>query len=366
MQRVNGHKHDIIILINQFDNLLCGIAIGQTYQSGKLPDAMVDVHHIVTRFELAEFFQRKGHLTASRPLTPKIIFMESVKYLMISEETSFQSMVSESLVQSLVHISKGDIVSTFLENVLQTLGLLLAIGTDIESISFRHEFTETTAHQLEILMKNRLSLSIESKGSLRCTRRLVAKLDTAEIQGLHHEIASVNQVLGNTQQFPLILLISSQCQRRNGFFVNLVNMFPNPEEILHGQNTILRDKLEERHELPTARHVQLGHNGNALFLFLRQLGIYLKRTDTVYLIAEKVDAVRIFGCIRKHIDNTTTQSILPRFIHIVHPFESKVSQNIHNGIDFRMSTHFQFQCTAREFPTRHDLLRHGFRTSHNA
>ena len=214
-------------------------------------------------------------------------------------------------------------------------------------------------------MENRLCLGIESQGSLRGTRRLVAELDATEIQRLHHEIAPVNQIFGDTQQFFLVFLIGSQSQRRYGIFVNLVDMFLYPEEILHGQNTILRNELKERHELPTARYAQFRHNGNALLLLLRELCIHLESTDTVYLIAKKVDAVGIFGCIGEHIDNATTQGILPRLIDIVHPLEAEVRQDIHNSIDFRMSTHFQFQCTAGEFTARHDFLCHRFGTSHD-
>ena len=57
VQGVDGHKDHIVILINQLDDFLGGIAVRDSYQSGKLTDTMVDMHHIVARFKLIQLFQ---------------------------------------------------------------------------------------------------------------------------------------------------------------------------------------------------------------------------------------------------------------------------------------------------------------------
>ena len=95
---MDGHEHHIVVLIDELDDLLRGVAIGQTYQARKLADAVVDMYHIVTRLELAELLQGKSYLSASCPVTPEAIFMEAVEDLMVGEEATPQGMVGESLV----------------------------------------------------------------------------------------------------------------------------------------------------------------------------------------------------------------------------------------------------------------------------
>ena len=157
-------------------------------------------------------------------------------------------------------------------------------------------------------MENRLRLCIESKRGLRGTRRLVAELNATEIQGLHHEIVAINEILSNVHQLCLMFLISSQCQRRDGILVNLIHMLPHPEEILHRQDAILRDKLQERDKLATTRHAQLRHDRDTLLALLGELRVHLEGTDTINLIAEEVNAIRVLRCIREYIDDATTKA----------------------------------------------------------
>ena len=58
--------------------------------------------------------------------------METVEYLMVCKNAAVQSMVDEPFVQRAVYRFKTDIITSFLENVLQTVGLFHAVGTDID------------------------------------------------------------------------------------------------------------------------------------------------------------------------------------------------------------------------------------------
>ena len=52
---MDRNKNHIVILVNQFHDLLCGIAIRDTYQSGKTPYSVIGMHHIITGSKLIEF-----------------------------------------------------------------------------------------------------------------------------------------------------------------------------------------------------------------------------------------------------------------------------------------------------------------------
>ena len=228
VQRVDGHEHHIVVLINQLDDLLRGVSVRQAHQARKLTDAMVDVYHIVPRLELTEFLQRKGYLATTCAVASEAIFMEAVEDLMIGEEAAPQGVVGKALVQGLVHISKGDAVSPFLEDVLQSLGLLLAIRTDVEGVSFLQEVGEARCHESEVLVENGLCLGFEGERGVRSSRRLVPELDTAIVQGFHGEVGSIRQVADNVHQFLLMFLISRQSQGRNGLFMNDINTVTYP------------------------------------------------------------------------------------------------------------------------------------------
>ena len=179
------------------------------------------------------------------------------------------------------------------------------------------------------------------------------------------EGGTIRQVADNVHQFLLMFLISRQSQRRNGILVDLVDMLPHPEEILHGQDTVLRDELQERHELTITSHVQFGHDGDALLAFTAQLRLHLEGTDAVHLVAEEVDAVRVFAGEREHIDDAAPESVLPRLIHIVHALEAQVRQDVHNGVHLGMLAHGYLQRAGGQFAVRHHLLGDGIGIGHD-
>ena len=105
----------------------------------------------------------------------------------------------------------------------------------------------------------------------------------------------------------------------------------------------------------TARR-KLRHNGDTLFLLTGELGIHLKGTDTVYLISEEVNTIRIFGRIGKHIDNASSQGKLTRLIHIVLTHKPQFRKLVHNGLHRDVLTHFELEGMGGEFLARHHLL----------
>ena len=57
MQRVNGNKHNVIVLIDQFDDFLRRISIGNPYQPGKFTDTMINMYHIISRLKHVQLLE---------------------------------------------------------------------------------------------------------------------------------------------------------------------------------------------------------------------------------------------------------------------------------------------------------------------
>ena len=193
MQRVNRHEHHIVILINQLDNLLSGISVGDTNQARELTYSVIDMHHVIARLKLIQLFERKSHFATACLVATQIVFMKAVEYLMVGKDAVLQRMIYETLVQSTVYRSKFNLVSPLLEYIPQAVGLLHAIRADKDFISTLQEIGKRTRYQIEILMEDGLHRSLELKSSLRSAYRLVAELYASELQSLCREIGTVNQ-----------------------------------------------------------------------------------------------------------------------------------------------------------------------------
>ena len=98
VQGMNGNKYHILILISKFNHFLSSIPIRNAYQTAKTAYAMIYMYHKITRLKLAQLFQGQCHLTATCLVATKIIFMETVKNLMVCKEAAFQCIICKALM----------------------------------------------------------------------------------------------------------------------------------------------------------------------------------------------------------------------------------------------------------------------------
>ena len=113
---------------------------------------MIDMHHEIANFKLLYLLQRQGHLATTGLVALKVVFVESVENLMVSEDTDTEVVIDETLVQCLVDGCK-DIGAT---DFLQTLILLLAVGTDIDPIAFFTIVGKGLLQQIKVLVEKGL------------------------------------------------------------------------------------------------------------------------------------------------------------------------------------------------------------------
>ena len=88
---------------------------------------------------------------------------------------------------------------------------------------------------------------------------------------------------------------------------------------------------------------EFGHDFYLCALHLRELGLYIKGTDGVNLIAEEVDTERIFAAVGIDIEDASTHGKLARFINIIGFFEFEIAQGMnHIGLG-NLLAYSQFQ-----------------------
>ncbi len=132
VQGVYGHEDHIVVLIDYLHHLLRGVACGYAHQTDKASYAMVYVHHIVSRLELAEFLQAESHLAATHTVALEAVLMETVEDLMVCEDADFQVIVAIALMHRMLHRSEDNGgIATVVEDGTQAVGLLRAVTTYI-------------------------------------------------------------------------------------------------------------------------------------------------------------------------------------------------------------------------------------------
>ena len=190
---MDGYEHHIVVAIDKLDDLLRAIAVGHTHEPGKTAHAMVNMYHIVARLKLREFLERDGHLAAAGLVAAEIVLMKTIEDLMVGEAGHTHRGIGEAPVDSLVHRSEGNIAAALLEDGLQALGLLGAVGEDIELVATVDEVGERLLHQLKVLMEEGLGRGLEGHRGLHRGAGFGTKLDASEGLSLADKVGRVQK-----------------------------------------------------------------------------------------------------------------------------------------------------------------------------
>jgi hypothetical protein len=89
------------------------------------------MYHIIAYLELLQLLKRKRNLTVAGTLTPEVVFVVAVKYLVVCEKTAFEQAVGKTFVKGFTYCSKLEVLATLRKYVMQTVTLLWIIGKDI-------------------------------------------------------------------------------------------------------------------------------------------------------------------------------------------------------------------------------------------
>ena len=192
MKRVDRNENHIIILIGNLDDFLHRISVRDTDKSAKTPYAMIDMDYIITYFKLLQFFQRQGNLTASRLIAPQVVFMETVKNLMVREKTDFELMVRKTGMKRAVYRFKNNTGTLLFEYSLQTIRLFRRISQNIKTITLHAELRQCLRQQIKILMENRLDCQIKAQSGVGCRRRSAPELNSLQATDPFQKLSAIH------------------------------------------------------------------------------------------------------------------------------------------------------------------------------
>ena len=97
------------------------------------------------------------------------------------------------------------------ENIAQTLRLLLRVGENIELVALQEIVVEGLGEQTEVLVEERLRRDVKLDGHLRCARRLCAELYKTETADFFAEARRCHEVVLLAHIAHYLLLLHLRC-----------------------------------------------------------------------------------------------------------------------------------------------------------
>ena len=286
VQGVYVDEENVVVLIDEFDDLLHGAVELGTEQPAELAHAVVDVHDVVAYLELAQLFERQRQFARAGLFAAQPVFVESVEELVVGKEAEVQFVVDESLVQGFVDGGEGDVFAFVLENVGDALRLFLAVAQDIERVALVQQRRERFAHEVEILVVDGLRRAVQRQGRTRLSvERLVAVVDAFEVEHAAGKLVDVDKFLAGMQ----VALLGDEQLLRDGVGGDAVHAFEHPGQVFHREHRMRVDDLQQR-DARLGTLLQVGNDGNLLDGLLRKLRVDVERPYALYFIAESVDA----------------------------------------------------------------------------
>ena len=94
---------------------------------------------IVAFLDLVEFLEREGEFARTCAVALEVVLVETVKYLVVGEDTELQVVVNEALMQRPEYRLKGDIVATVRKDVVQAFNLLDTVAQDDKPVATGQE-----------------------------------------------------------------------------------------------------------------------------------------------------------------------------------------------------------------------------------
>ena len=399
MKCVNRHIHGVLVLISQLNHLLHDTVVRHTHKSAKASHAVVDMHNVVANLKLTDFLERESHLASARLLALKVIFVETVKYLMVGKEALTGSMVDKTTVDGTVDRLETDfarsvfwdlrpIVGVYLrKNILKTSYLLIAIGKDVYPIAFADKASQLIAKKVEILMEKRLLRCIETHNVTFGVSKRVAKFYASQLSDspiellaadygmlpnlkrrIHTAIVKVGEsrldLLALLAHHVVVGLLLRQSLSREALFINHRHAVAHERQVTNHKQQIFRNKVGKRY-IVRFLTVNLWHDVSAADLALRKLRLNIESSDTIDFVAKEVYAERIFRRIGKDVDNASSYGKLTRLVDIVRAAETKFEQALLQLRNVDHSPHGNTHHIVGEFVFRHNLLGQSLRISHD-
>ena len=148
IQRMNRYINLIIILINDTYHFLIALLSlritflsRNTNKSSELTNTKINMNDEISRFHLLQLLHSKCHFSWTGNITAKIIFMETIKYLVVSKEAGMKVIINKAFMNGTFYRLKLNRILLQLitcKNLFQTLILFLTISKNKQLVSFEN------------------------------------------------------------------------------------------------------------------------------------------------------------------------------------------------------------------------------------
>ena len=139
----------------------------------------------------------------------------------------------------------------------------------------------------------------------------------AEVEGCPEEIFSSHQSGTHSADVGKRFFVTD-----NRLFIpQAADTFLRPCQVSGCQDCLCRQWIQQQ-GVGTVAFIHFRHDIDTLQFLFGKLGFHIERTDCLHFLSEEVDTVRKFIGEREYVQDTAAQGILPRFVDIVHLFES--------------------------------------------
>ena len=112
IKRMDRYVDTVALLVENLYHLLVSLfprSIGDrhTDETTELTYAMIDMHHEIANLKLLDLFESKGHLSTAGLVALEVVFVETVENLVVGEDTDFEVVVGETVVEGFADGNKA-------------------------------------------------------------------------------------------------------------------------------------------------------------------------------------------------------------------------------------------------------------------
>ena len=142
------HIDGAATVVLNLDHLLIARPLWHAHQSAKLAYAVVDVHHVVANLELLYLLQRQRHLAATCLVRTQVVFVETVKHLVVGEDAEVLVVVDKTCVEG-----SFDRLEASTQYLIQTGELLGTVSQDEEAIAVGQALRQRLLQKVKVLVE---------------------------------------------------------------------------------------------------------------------------------------------------------------------------------------------------------------------
>ena len=280
-------------------------------QTSELPDAVVDVHHVVARLKGGELLEGQGLFALFEAfLQPEPVV--AFEQLVVGVDQQFELFVHKALAQLNRNGMMRHLGFAVRKNVVQPLDLCGLSGDDDVVVALPVVGLQVGGDQVEVLVEARLLDHVPVDD--HPIRKRGAAVELHDVEGFEQAF----QPFGRDEQ-----------GFRRGEFDRIRNAFKGAFRALHGlfqlafralgvghpNARVGRDKVEQWLDgFVEALVTDVGHHHRSGHLIDTELGDGIKLPDGVHFIAKELDAVGMVKRVGEHIHNAATHRVLPGLV----------------------------------------------------